>query len=434
MLTNLSYSFSVPTDFTEKEEHSHDVVKAIAKYTNSNEHAYISLAICFIGILTNGLNLLVLTRKRMKTPTNLLLSSISTTDLLTIVMYLLKLAVVTADPMLDRTRMFNYYKLVFVHVTLLAHTTSIWLTVCLCVFRCLIVLASSGKKYTKFIQAKVAIAFVAAAVIIFGLPNFVLLRVHSIHLQKDCNTTVECEDIVQFWYIDIGKVNSSTQEREKALNVYNIEMWIVAVFGKILPCILIAGMSSILVRKLVQIDKKYKHLKGASPSKALQCPEETQLCVTKSNDADRKESQLTNFLILKGSGSSGKRYRNSQTHRSTVMLLVIVFAVFLTEFPLAILLLLSQAIGEHFFDHIYLRLASLFDILIIFRSSCNFLVYCSMIWQTSQLLASLLGGGVIPGHYQSQIEAAWCLSHLTLCKMASLALQSQGQLGNCLVD
>lgn len=51
-------------------------------------HGYLSIVVCTFGICSNVINVVVLTRKSMITPTNCLLTAITVADLLTMTSYL----------------------------------------------------------------------------------------------------------------------------------------------------------------------------------------------------------------------------------------------------------------------------------------------------------------------------------------------------------
>ena len=50
-------------------------------------HGYLSLVVCAFGIVSNALNVLVLTRRSMSNATNCLLTALAVTDLLTMTAY-----------------------------------------------------------------------------------------------------------------------------------------------------------------------------------------------------------------------------------------------------------------------------------------------------------------------------------------------------------
>ena len=51
-------------------------------------HGYVSLVVCVFGIAANMMNIVVLTRKGMVTPTNRILTALATADLMTMLSYL----------------------------------------------------------------------------------------------------------------------------------------------------------------------------------------------------------------------------------------------------------------------------------------------------------------------------------------------------------
>ena len=70
----------------------------------------------------------------------------------------------------------------------------------------------------------------------------------------NCSTTAVTElHTIQVWYIDIGNRNESEEAKVKSEEFYDIQMWIVAIVCKILPCLLLVIMSNLLIHKLRQV-------------------------------------------------------------------------------------------------------------------------------------------------------------------------------------
>jgi len=59
------------------------------------------------------------------------------------------------------------------------------------------------------------------------------------------------------------------------------------------------------------------------------------------------------------------------------MLVVVVISVILTELPQGALALAS-AVDRRVFDHVYVPLGDVWDILVLVNSSMNFILYCVM--------------------------------------------------------
>ena len=103
-------------------------------------HGYLATVVCVFGIIANLLNIVVLTRRNMVSPTNCILTALALSDGLTMVAYLpfaLRFYVLYGTEMsaernsLEAIRFMLFYACFSVVV----HTVSIWLTVTLAVFR-----------------------------------------------------------------------------------------------------------------------------------------------------------------------------------------------------------------------------------------------------------------------------------------------------------
>lgn len=103
-------------------------------------HGYASLLVCAFGSVANVLNIAVLTRKEMVSPTNAILTGLAVADLLVMVEYVpfaYHMYLRPADyPRADRFS-YNWSLFVLLHsdFSQAFHTISIWLTVTLAVWR-----------------------------------------------------------------------------------------------------------------------------------------------------------------------------------------------------------------------------------------------------------------------------------------------------------
>lgn len=79
------------------------------------------------------------------------------------------------------------------------------------------------------------------------------------YIESDTTTSagIPIYETVQVWYIDIGDRNATIEENQRAEKLYQIQMWIVAVPCKILPCLLLVIMSGLLIHKLHQVCVHY---------------------------------------------------------------------------------------------------------------------------------------------------------------------------------
>jgi len=89
LLVDNSYNDSLDTSDVTSTSFSHHS-SALIRFSEWYEgvHGYISLMVCIFGIAANVMNIVVLTRKGMVTPTNSILTALATADLMTMLSYL----------------------------------------------------------------------------------------------------------------------------------------------------------------------------------------------------------------------------------------------------------------------------------------------------------------------------------------------------------
>lgn len=103
-------------------------------------HGYISLVVCILGTIANTLNIIVLTRREMRSPTNAILTGLAVADLAvmleyipyTVHDYILKDSLPREEKLSYGWACFIMFHSIFAQVL---HTISIWLTVTLAVWR-----------------------------------------------------------------------------------------------------------------------------------------------------------------------------------------------------------------------------------------------------------------------------------------------------------
>jgi len=146
-------------------------------------HGYLAIVVCICGTLANLANVIVLTRPKMTSSTNIILTWLAIADLLKMVAYL-PFDVhfyVLCDPSLPfpstLIKGWSVYLIFFINFSVVCHTATTWLTVTLAIFRCLcICLPIRGAKYCSLGRAKVAIFVVYASTILVCIPNYVATR------------------------------------------------------------------------------------------------------------------------------------------------------------------------------------------------------------------------------------------------------------------
>ncbi|KAM7356619.1 G-protein coupled receptor dmsr-1-like isoform 1-T2 [Cochliomyia hominivorax] len=105
-----------------------------------NLHGYVSLIVCILGTIANTLNIIVLTRREMRSPTNAILTGLAVADLAVMLEYIpYTIHDYILSDSLPREQQLNYSWACFVQFhsifAQVLHTISIWLTVTLAVWR-----------------------------------------------------------------------------------------------------------------------------------------------------------------------------------------------------------------------------------------------------------------------------------------------------------
>ncbi|XP_023220826.1 sex peptide receptor-like [Centruroides sculpturatus] len=298
-------------------------------------HGYLSLIVCVFGISANILNIVVLTRKSMISPTNAILTGLAVADMLVMFSYL-PFAIhnyIRTD--LPKAEKYSYgwavFTLFHAHFTVVFHTISIWLTVTVAIWRYMAVSCpATNLNWGSMIRAKYAILNIYVNCVVFCIPMYLTFTVREIE-----------ENRILIYNVDFSEI-----AKEKNGLLQKVNFWIFSVLTKLVPCVALTGLSFGLIRVLYQADLRKQRLKN------------------------RVESDRS-------------------CDRTTRMLLVVLLLFLLTEFPSGILALLSGILGESFFHQVYLNFGEVMDILALINSAINFIIYCSMSRQFRDTFAQL---------------------------------------------
>lgn len=287
-----------------------------------SKHGYASIVVCIFGIISNILNIAVLTQKNMVTSTNYILVALAIADMLTMVSYLpyaIYFYCATVPDLLYRhPKGWIIYLLFNTNFIITCHTIAMWLTVALAVFRYIVVCHHTlGPKLCNLQRAKITIVAVFFATVFFCIPNYVMY--------KPVPT-----DNGGWWFEDNPYVTPF-------LKVFNY--WLFGVVLKVAPCVLLTVLSSLLIHAMHAAEQKRQRLKSMGK---------------------RAESE-----------------RTSEHNRTTAMLVSVVLCFVVAELPQGILAFLSGVDGN-IFVNVYVPLGDVWDIIVLINSAVNFLLYCIM--------------------------------------------------------
>ncbi|XP_011647539.1 sex peptide receptor [Pogonomyrmex barbatus] len=333
-------------------------------------HGWASLLVCIFGSIANVLNIAVLTRREMQSPTNMILTGLAVADLLVMIEYI-PYAIHMYLYKRSRKDTFTYGWSIFVlfhsNFAQVCHTISICLTVTLAVWRYIAVAhPQRNREWCSDKRTFLMIAFAYVSCPILCIPLYINTEVRSqvevldewgmsvnlTKLQQTSNgTSLEGMTNTTLYFVKLTESPIS--------NVLNdINVWIYSVVIKLIPCVALTGLSIKLVKVLLEAKRR------------------------------RKKLTTKNIAIKMGNGKEHtcekpkkKRKANDkerQTDRTTGMLLAVLLLFLLTELPQGILGLLSVIVGPSFFKTCYIMLGDVIDILTLINSAINFILYCTM--------------------------------------------------------
>ncbi|XP_065361224.1 G-protein coupled receptor dmsr-1-like [Calliphora vicina] len=401
-------------------------------------HGYLSLSVCLLGTLANTLNIIVLTRREMRTPTNAILTGLAVADLAVMLEYI---PYAVHDYILTerwpREQQLNYtwacyIKFHAIYAQLL-HTISIWLTVMLAVWRYLAVTYPQvsrewcGMRNTVL---TIILAYVLCGVVV--TPWLYLVSsiaqfeevvnandkvLHSRPLSEYIVNYQAKHDYANFSKFSTfngsssgGSVSDSITSTatsndttlERNITVYRLyhsdmalrnstlrlgTLLIYSVLIKLIPCIALTVLSLRLISALLEVKRRRQMLRNqlikAEEKSAHSTTMNTLVPPSSAPDGSQMTMVSSSFAIRK------KIDKAKQTDRTTQMLLAVLLLFLITEFPQGIMGLLNTILGEAFFMQCYLKLSDLMDVLALLNSSINFILYCSMSRQFRQTFVLL---------------------------------------------
>ncbi|CAI5454462.1 unnamed protein product [Caenorhabditis angaria] len=306
-------------------------------------HIPLSIGICLFGAASNVFNIIVLTRKRMRTPINVLFTGLSAAQWLLATNYLLFL-------ILEYYRMqcvsflwsksFTYYRFLNVNLNTVFHTIAFATTIALAIFRyCALKFPIRANRFIYKVKPAVAVnIFIWFIVPIISLPVFFISEVKELdgeQLQYNMNCSMSGP------LYDLSYQGNPT--------MVSAVFWTFGIVFKLLPSIILAVMTIGLIRSLKSVERRRTHWKRNQGG--------AQFCTSSERKAKKKLTTRP---------------------RTTRMLVIILSLCLSVEFPMGILNLCVAIFGEHFGEVVYDPLGNLMEMLTLSYSCVSFVLYCLM--------------------------------------------------------
>ncbi len=313
-------------------------------------HIPLSGAICAFGVISHCLNILVLTRKHMKSPSNTILTGLSMAQLLLVSNYIMLLFVNFSQqhcvwPELSWGRFGATYKLITVNLNIIFHTVALSHAVVLAIFRFVAVTwPAVSIMYCRRRNAKWCSSVICIFVPIQCIPVYFASHIVEFEALNDTcpNTNVYTPSFDLDWV-----------DNELLITVI---FWVFAIGFKIIPSLLILVFGVGLL---------------SSMSKAKS---------RKTSLGQRAQAPWTYGIL-----SAKQQRRNSRRvvmrmfrTKTTRFLLVVILLCVGVELPHGILNLLVAINGSIFAARFYDLLGDFFEMLTLLYSSINFVLFCLM--------------------------------------------------------
>uniref|UniRef100_A0A182IML8 G-protein coupled receptors family 1 profile domain-containing protein n=1 Tax=Anopheles atroparvus TaxID=41427 RepID=A0A182IML8_ANOAO len=324
-------------------------------------HGLVCLLVCVFGSIANTLNIVVLTRREMRSPTNAILTGLAIADLLVMLDYMPYALNTIPYLRLSREERLTYgwawYIMFHSIFAQICHTISIWLTVTLAIWRYIAVAYPQRNRQWCDMSKTLAAIFSSYAVCPFlAVPIYLSFSIQSrvVVLAGDGNTPLPPDAHAAGRNVTLYQLGTSQLVRDNPA-LLNVNFWIYSVVFKLIPCIALTILSLRLIGALLEAKQRRSQLTGTATGL----------------------KQIVDGRVVDAKG--GKQTdKERQTDRTTRMLLAVLLLFLITEFPQGILGLLSAVLEQPFFFNCYLKLGDVMDVLALVNSAINFILYCSM--------------------------------------------------------
>ncbi|VDN08369.1 unnamed protein product [Thelazia callipaeda] len=332
-------------------------------------HPYIAVLLCFTGTILNVMTIAVLTRPSMLSPVNVLLCSVAICDVLVMTSYSIFVThfLISAASRCLHTD-YNYpwtvFTLIHAHVSVVLHSTSIWLTVLLAQIRVLTIRRGARQPATSVTIRFTVILSVATCLVmtLFNLPNFLTFK--------------------------------ATYKNVKIKNIVMLFFKIVRISPKLfLPCLLSESDNFSLPLQTISLSTTLSPPSMASSSSS------TSLSIDNSHEDEYFEQnfdytdendQYPVYMLVPSQGdclklklafwSNGILFKVLPCLLLTVSIIVLlkVISDLSRQRRTLAKVNLNQSIKRIILKYVYLPMGDFMDLLSLINSAVNFLIYCIM--------------------------------------------------------
>ncbi|KAK0413620.1 hypothetical protein QR680_006906 [Steinernema hermaphroditum] len=349
-------------------------------------HTYLSIIMCVVGTLCNVCNIVVLTRKQMRTPVNMVLTAMACCDTVVLFSNLIYTTHYTFVAFADcHPRHWSYgwamFLIAHAHLSLVGHSSSVWLSVMLGLIRFLTLenrkKSASNHRNIGLKHSYCAIAVVLVSVTIFNSPNFLTYRIVEMRLNETCDVT---DDSLKFAPSYIPGVS----DLALVVNclVFRLAFWISGIVFKIVPSVCLAFFAYRLSKVLKEVkNNRMKLLKGSRVGNHSSTPASNGTLLVNNGTEVSHSYRGSSKSLHSNYRTNSVRIHNrtsDRTDRTTRMLIMIVVVNVVTETPQGIMAILSGILADQYRQFVYNRLGDILDLLSLCGACTTFIIYCTM--------------------------------------------------------
>ncbi len=260
--------------------------KLVAEFGESYSkiHLYLAVPVCVFSLLTNILNLVVLSQKELRSATNCLLQAVAVCHLSLNTFYLGSIIhdsyyTVGDSPCESHIFTFgwNLVVLLYSHLSFTLHGVGTWITVAMALLRC-VQLKTRNSSYSNTTIATKVTVFVTIVVVGLCLPNYLAFTINKVPIEAVCSSPVDDstnERVTDGWVI--GPSETGTE-----LNVHPFKMafQLSAILFYIIPCCLLIVSFFYLVSTLTKFNRNRQRLRNTMASSCVHTEHHTIMLVS----------------------------------------------------------------------------------------------------------------------------------------------------------
>lgn len=299
-------------------------------------YKYLCTTLCILGIAANGITIAILTRPRMKSTANTILTLIAACDFALMFSTLIYVIYSRFLTFVCEAYALSYFWMSFQlfhgNLCVFGKASSLWLAVILAGYRKHLLGSKKIAGATSSTKTVRIIVVCLTVVFLLCVPMFVEKRINEYRTPESALGDW-CPNGTMYYLI----------ESMGNCVLTKVVFWVTGLVFKFLPCCLLAYCLVWIIFLMINRAKKR--------AKQFQ----------RLNSANRRRTVT-----------------DKSTHRTTLILTVILSITFLCELPCAIVSVLAGIFPEEFFNMVYIHLGDLFDALSLFNGITTFPLYCFM--------------------------------------------------------